>query len=115
MIEMMPHFAKLMTHTFTIRKQKRTHQGDFEDDSTATGVKGFVEYGRRTVINRQGEEVLCTATIFMPKDASIDSNHDYWKIDQTAPYSRVGLEVIQIDPIDDPRTGKTHHYEISVR
>jgi hypothetical protein len=36
-------------------------------------------------------------------------------IDQVSPYIREDMEVIRIDPIDDPRTGKTHHYELAVR
>lgn len=112
---MMPGFIKLMTHTLTIRKRERDWQGQFSDIETHEGIKGFVEYGKKLVTNREGEEVVASAMVFLRNDAPINPEHPHWMITQTAPYSRENLEVIEIDPIDDPRTGKTHHYEVPVR
>ncbi len=105
---------KLMSHALTIRKRDRNNYGDMSEVGSFS-ANGFVEYGRRITLDRDGEEVLSTATIFLEGSTPIDPEWDYWIIDQIAPYVRKGMEVIQIDPIDDPRTGKTHHYEVLVR
>ena len=112
---MMPAFSKLMTHTLTIRKRERDWQGALSDTATYSHVKGFVEYGKRIVSGLQGEDVISAATIFLPNNAPVNIAHEHWMIDQIAPYSRKNMEVIRIDPIDDPRTGKTHHYEVAVK
>ena len=112
---MNPNFQKLMTHTLTIRKRKRNWEGDFEDVETHTGINGFIQYGKKIVTDKKGEEVVASAIVFLRNDTPVEAEHPHWEIDQTAPYVREGLEVISIDPIDDPRMGKTHHYEVSVR
>ncbi|MFA5485346.1 MAG: hypothetical protein WC260_03825 [Candidatus Pacearchaeota archaeon] len=111
---MMPSFGRLMTHKLKVRKRARDWQGSFSD-VTHFRTNGFVEYGKRIVAGLQGEDVTASATVFLPSNVQIDVAHEHWLIDQTAPYQRKGMEVIRIDPIDDPRTGKTHHYEISVK
>jgi len=108
-------FAKLMTHTLTIRKRGRNFTGDFSDITTYAGEKGFIQYGKKLVTNRKGEEVLASAIVFLRDDSPIDPEYEYWMIDQTSPYIREDMEVIRVDPIDDPRTGKTDHYEVAVR
>jgi hypothetical protein len=108
-------FDRLMTHELTIRKRNRNWQGDFVDIVTFPGEKGFVQYGKKLVTNQKGEEVMASAVIFLKRDAPVDSEYEYWMIDQTAPYARENMEVIIIDPVDDPRTGKRHHYEVAVR
>lgn len=112
---MNPQFVRLMSHTLTIRKRERDWQGTFSDVETHSNIPGFVEHSKRLVTDKEGEEVVASATVFLKNTAPIDSEYEHWLIDQTAPYSREGLEVIRIDPIDDPRTGKTHHYEVAVR
>jgi hypothetical protein len=106
---------KLMTHTLTIRKRARDWQGSFSDTETFSGIRGFVQYGTKLVTNQKGEEVTASAIIFLPDTTPIDPTYEHWMIDQVSPYSRENMEVIRIDPIDDPRTGKTHHYEVAVR
>ena len=112
---MRPEYAQLMTHTLTIRRRERDWQGAFQDVLVTPGVAGFVEYGKRLVTDRKGEEVLAAAIVFLRNDAPVDSEHPHWMVDQTAPYVRENMEVIRIDPIDDPRNGETHHYEAAVR
>ena len=112
---MRPEFVRLMSHALTIRKRDRDWQGNFSDVKTYTGEKGFVQYGKRLVTNLKGEEVIASAIVFLKNNAPIDPEHEHWMIDQTEPYVRENMEVIRIDPIDDPRTGKTHHYEVAVR
>ncbi len=106
---------RLMTHTLSLHRRERNWQGDFTKQRTYNNVKGFVQYGTKVVMDRKGEEVVSSAIIFMPDTAPIDPSHEYWMIDQTAPYERKDMEVIRIDPIDDPRTGKIHHYEVAVK
>lgn len=106
---------RLMTHTLNIRRRTRDWEGTFVDEQVFRGAKGFVQYGNKLVTNREGEEVSASAIIFLPDNSPIDPNHPHWMIDQCSPYVREGMEVITIDPIDDPRTGRTHHYEVAVR
>lgn len=105
---------KIMTHSLTIRKRERDWQGSFSDKETFS-ARGFVQYGTKLVTDRTGEQVAASAIVFLPDTAPIDPSHEYWMIDQVSPYIREDMEVIRIDPIDDPRTGKTHHYELAVR
>ena len=105
---------KLMTHSLTIRKRERDWQGSFSDKETFS-ARGFVQYGTKLVTDRTGEQVAASAIVFLPDTAPIDPSHEHWMIDQVSPYIREDMEVIRIDPIDDPRTGKTHHYEVAVR
>lgn len=106
---------KLMTHSLTIRKRERDWEGSFSDKETYENVRGFVQYGTKLVTDQKGEEVSASAIIFLPDSVPIDPAYEHWMIDQVSPYSRENMEVIRIDPIDDPRTGKTHHYEVAVR
>jgi hypothetical protein len=107
-------FDKLMTHSLIIHKQEKDWQGAFKDVA-AYSTKGFVQYGKSLTTDQKGEEVVAGAVVFLPKDAPINSEHEHWLIDQTLPYSRKGMRVIAVNPIDDPRTGRTHHYEVAVK
>ena len=107
-------FQKLMTHALTIRRRERDWQGNFKDVASYV-EKGFVQYGKKLVTDLKGEEVLASAIVFLPSTSHINPEHEHWMIDQKAPLIRDDMEVIRIDPIDDPRTGKTHHYEVAVR
>lgn len=106
---------RLMTHDLRIRKRVRDWEGSFSDSEVHEHVRGFVQYGTKLVTDRTGEQVVASAIVFLPDTAPIDPSHEHWMIDQVSPYIREDMEVIRIDPIDDPRTGKTHHYELAVR
>lgn len=110
----MIEFEKLMTHTLTLRKRKRNESGDFSNISSSV-LKGFVQYGNNLIEKEKNETILSTAIVFLKDDCGIDINYPYWMIDQTAPYSRPNMEVLKIDPVDNPQTGLTHHFEIMVR
>ena len=107
-------FQKLMTHALTIRRRERDWQGNFKDVASYVG-KGFVQYGKKLVTDLKGEEVLASAIVFLPSTSHINPEHEHWMIDQKNPLIREDMEVIRVDPIDDPRTGRTHHYEVAVR
>jgi hypothetical protein len=106
---------RLMTHDLRIRKRARDWEGTFSDSEVHEDVRGFVQYGTKLVTDTKGEQVAASAIVFLPDTAPIDPSHEHWMIDQVSPYIREDMEVIRIDPIDDPRTGKTHHYELAVR
>lgn len=108
-------YNKLMTHKVNLKKLKRNSYGDFTVLSTTTSLKGFVQYGEKLITTEDKEVVTCTAVVFLKANCGIDINWEYWQIDQTYPYVRSGLMVQNIDPIDDPRSGKTHHFEILVK
>lgn len=109
-----PEFINLMTHICDMRKRTRNVSGDFSDIET-TSVNCFVENIEKIITNKKGEEVKTSSIIFLKDDSGIDINHEYWAFDQTSPYSRPNMEVVEIQRIDDPRTGKTHHYEVFVK
>jgi hypothetical protein len=110
----MQQYNNLMTHDIKIRKRKRNKSGDFYDLSDST-VKGFCQYGDVFYTDEKGEKKLAAAIVFLKDDCGIDIKYRYWMLDQLTPYNRPNLEVLKIDPVDDPRTGKTHHYECFCR
>jgi len=107
----MIEFDNLLTHTVTLRKRLRNTQGDFSDDSSES-IPGFVEWDKKLSVNKLGEDVVIKGIIYLKDNCGIDETHEYWMVDQTLPYSRPNLDVVNIISIDDPRTGKTHHYEL---
>lgn len=110
-----PKFKQLMTHKATIKEMGKNIEGDWTTVATYTNVSCFFEWGKKVVINRQGEEVTAAAIVFLMSDAPInDDDKNQWKLQQTAPYTRDEVTLIRVDPIDDPRTGKTHHLEVTV-
>lgn len=110
------NFINLMTHKVNLIKRDRDYQGNFQTIST-TELKAFVEYGNKYITSENGEILLSTAIVYISDTAIpyIDISHENYMINQISPYTRNDLEVIKIDPIDDPRTGTTHHFEIYVR
>jgi len=110
----MMEFNILMTHKILLKKRDRNYSGDFVILSSVL-LDGFVEFGNHLITNEKGEKVEAKAIIFLKDNCGIDINHEYWMVDQTFPYVRKDMEVLKIDPIDDPRTGLTHHYELFAR
>lgn len=112
-------FNKLMTHTLTLAKKVLNVNGDLTIDTSYTGQKGFVQYGRKQIESSmsQGETIMSNALVFLKSDSpiTVDLKTDKWFITQTAPYTRPEMQVLDVQPIDDPRTGETHHYEVLVR
>ncbi len=109
------NFKRLMTHRVSIIKRVRNLTGDFDDSIITSLVPAFVEYGVELKTYKDKEEVTANTIIYVTATAPINVSHPYWLISQTHPYGRQYMEVLQILPIDDPRTGKTHHYEILAR
>jgi hypothetical protein len=110
----MAEFNNMMTHKVTLRKRKRNTQGDFSDISSSQ-LPGFVEWNKMQSTDKLGEDVMIKGIVYLQDDCGIDITHDYWMIDQTSPQIRLNLEVVNILSIDDPRTGKTHHYELEFK
>jgi len=110
----LPEFEALMTHTIKLRKRQRDASGNFSDISSSI-IKGFCQYGNKLITTKKDETINSTAIVFLKEDCGIDINHEYWIVDQIAPYSRLNMEVLRIDPVDDPRTGSTDHFELIVR
>jgi len=103
-------FENLMTHQVDLKKMIRDYTGSLTVDTTYSDERGFVEYGRKRILNDEGEEVLAKAMVYFPSDSNFDESHDLWEID----HNSQTLKVASIDTIDDPRTGITHHYELGV-
>lgn len=103
-------FQNLMTHTVDLKKMQRDYTGSLTVDTTYNDETCFVEYGRKRIVNDQGEEVLATAIIYFPDDGNFDPTYSLW----TITHNSRDMQVQSIDSIDDPRTGLTHHYEIGV-
>lgn len=111
----MTQFQRLMTHKVTLEKLVRSYTGDWETVKTHEDVPCFVEYGKRRTVNDEGEEITVDAVVFLMPDGPFEPEHEHWTITQTHPYKRSPMQVVNILPIDDPRTGETHHYEIESR
>ena len=107
-------FRRLLPHSVTLRKMERNWEGTLEETASYNEM-GFVQYGKRLVTDTKGEEVLASAIVFLADASAINPEHPFWMIDQKTPRVRENMEVIRIDPIEDPRTGRTHHYEVAVR
>jgi hypothetical protein len=103
-------FNRLMTHRVKIVKMDRNYAGQLIPVSEFLNVPAFVQYGRKLVVDREGEEVSAAAIVFLRSDTPVNPEHPYWEITHFHP-----MQVISIDRIDDPRTGRTHHYEVAVR
>jgi hypothetical protein len=109
-------FNSLAVQKFTFKKRNRNSVGDFYDISEITNWRGFIDFGNHFITTPEGEKKESTAIVFLTNDNEIDITHDYYLISQTYPSTRNDLEVIKIDPIDNPlKAGKIHHYEIHVR
>lgn len=105
-------FKRLMTHRVKIVKLERNYTGKLVPVTEYFNVPAFVQYGRRLVVDREGEEVSVAAIVFLRHDAPIKPEHEHWEITHMPGYE---MQVVRIDRIDDPRTGRVHHYEVAVR
>lgn len=114
----LPEFNQLAVQEFTLIKRDRNVSGDFSILSSTTGLKGWIDFGNHFITTPEGEKKEATAIVFLKDDCGILIDWDYWMINQTIPNIRNDLEVIKIDPIDNPLnpyTGNIHHFEIHVR
>lgn len=106
---------RMLTHQVRIEKRGRGAGGDMATLETHESVPAFVEYGRQTVTDKKGEKVVVAAIVFLAPEAPLDPEHEHYRITQTAPYTREAMQLVRVDPIDDPRNGKTHHLEVAVK
>jgi hypothetical protein len=111
----MPEFEQLMTHRIDLIKRARNKSGDWINILTISNLPAFVQFGNHFFTTKTDEKKEATAIVFLKDNCGIDINYDYWIINQILPYSRPDMEVLKIDPIDNPITGNTHHFEIEVR
>ena len=108
---MISMYDKLMSHDVTVEKLEQ----DFEGGLSVTqskDEKGFVEYGFRRSVNEKGEQVEARATVYLKSDTILDPSHRQWQIVDKK--HNLTLTVHEPQIIDDPRTGKTHHIEVTV-
>jgi len=102
-------FDSLMTQSVTLVKRVQDYTGTLTDD-TAEVLDGFVQYGTRRIVNREGEDINATAIVFLKKDAPIDLGHEWY----TVIHEGRRMKVESIDPIVDPRYNYRTHYELTV-
>lgn len=105
-------YDALMAHDVTVEKLEQDFEGGYTVTESAD-EKGFIEYGFRRVLGDEGEEVTTRATVYLKADSIIDPSHSQWRVVDKK-HDRT-LEVHEPQVIDDPRTGETHHYELTVR
>lgn len=74
--------------------------------------KGFIQYDRHRIVNDQAEEITADAIAFLKADSSFDPQWDRWNIRDVKNDRTMQMKGFQV--IDDPRTGDTHHYEVSI-
>lgn len=101
-----------MTHDVTPIKIIRSASGDESGTPLAT-EKGFFNYGEKRSFDREGEQVVGTALLFLKDDSNFDPTLDIeWKFKDVKNDETLRLGAWHV--IDDPRTGVTHHYEIEL-
>lgn len=117
---MRPELRRMLTHRVTIVKLNRNYSGELVETAEHLNVPAFVQYGQSIAYERRGETVPAEAmaflsVVFLAPEAPINMEHEHWRIKQTHPYARRVLIVQDIQSVDDPRTGRRHHYEVLAR
>ena len=112
----LPAFKAMMTHTINLRKLQRNAAGDFSTISAINGLKGFVQHDSTLTVREKNDTFLhASAIVFLQDNCGIDINHPHWMVDEISPHTKLNLEVLKVNRIDDQRTGKTHHFELICR
>lgn len=99
---------KLLNQSITLSKKVQDYTGSWTT-SVASTEAAHVEYGRKTVVGKDGGDIAATAIVFLSETAQFDVTHNDWEIT----HNGRTYKVISIDPIYDPRVG-LHHYEIGI-
>lgn len=97
----------LLTQSVTLRKLTRSSAGDLSVGTEYANVPAEVQYARTTTYDKNGEVVALAATVFLAADCQITPDGE-WRVIHG---ERV-LEVVEISPVFDARTGSVHHYEV---
>jgi len=103
-------FEQLMSHEVVVSKIELSPTGGEQVVNTWT-EQGFVEYDRHRAIDEKNEQITCDAVVFLKNDSHFDPTHDRWNITDVKNDNEMQLKDFAV--LDDPRNGKTHHYEIS--
>lgn len=104
-------YNQLMSHDVIVEKIDIDGYGQRQVVATYN-EKGFVQYDRHRVVSNKNEEITCDAIAFLKNDSGFDPKHDLWDITDVKHNNKMQMKGFQV--IDDPREGKTHHYEISI-
>jgi hypothetical protein len=102
-------YDSLMTQAVTLIKRSQDYTGSLTDDTTDV-LSGFVQYGTKRVVTREGETIDATAIVFLKNDAPIDPSHEWYDVI----HNGRRMKVETIDPIVDPRYNFRTHYELTV-
>ena len=105
-------FNSLMTQTVGLGKIALDQYGQ-ETVTQSFSESGFIEYKRERGIDAQGEEIEYNAKCFLKSDSNIDASHDRWQV--TDQHTGRAMEVVDIQPMRDPRDDTLHHYELKTR
>lgn len=114
----MNSFKKLMTHDVVPIQVTTDGAGD-PSESEMDQEKGFFEYGSKQIYSTENEEITSVALLFLKANSQYDPtlkdgvNEMKWRFKDVKNDRTMQLE--QWEVIDDPRTGKTHHYELHLR
>lgn len=107
-----------MTHDIVPVQVTKDGFGD-ESMEELEEEKGFIEYGQRETFGTEDQQIKANATLFLKRGSQFDAtlkdgeNQLEWKFKDVK--NDRTLQMMDWQVIDDPRTGKTHHYEILLR
>ena len=104
-------FDKLMQHTVDVYRVEVDAFGD-ETFLYQSTERCFFEYNERRKFTRDGTEVTSTALLFLPHDSAYDPSLDGQRWQFIDVKNNRTLQLLEPQIIDDPRTGRTHHYEL---
>lgn len=104
-------FDRLMTHKVDIYRVEVDAFGD-ETFLYQSTERCFFEYNERRKFTRDGTEVTSTALLFLPHDSAYDPSLDGQRWQFIDVKNNRTLQLLEPQIIDDPRTGRTHHYEL---
>lgn len=105
-------FKKLMTHDVEVYKISTDGFGD-ETETLVGSEKGFFEYGGRQMYSKEHGTVQGTAVLYLKVNSNYDPTDDAKWIFKDVKNGRY-LRLEQWNVMDDPRTGKTNHYELDL-
>ena len=103
---------QLMQHDVVPVKIKFDNFGNRTEEELPA-EKGFFEYRERNTFDRDGNMIRSRGILFLKPDTQFSTDHEAWEFKDLK--NNRQLQAENADVIDDPRTGKTHHYEIELR
>lgn len=70
-------------------------------------LRASVQYGRRRVIDRDGQDAVSEGRVFLDVDVAVSLDDELVLPDGSTP------RLLHVTAVHDPVTGRPHHYEVA--